>query len=80
MHANPLDRTLAELETLPSREKIRERVMDLERRATQQHSSDVQRFLRYIARPCLAGADNSGLIPEFDFYGQRFKRLWLRAK
>lgn len=80
MHAKPLDRALTELETLPSREKIRERVTDLERRATQRHSSDVQRFLRYIVRPCLAGVDKTVFAPEFGTYGKRFKHLWRRAK
>jgi hypothetical protein len=80
MESPTLDLALTELESLPSREKIRERVAELEKQAVLQRTTEMQRFLRYIVRPSLAGSVNPVFAAEFTEQGERFERLWRRLR
>lgn len=73
-----LEVTLDQLERLPSRERLWDRVSELERSNGSAVTEDVRRFIRYVVRPCLAGASHPICVDEFRISTERFNRLWRR--
>jgi hypothetical protein len=75
-----LETLMIELEGFDSRERVRERVLQLEPKSTKEPLTPLCRFISHIAKPHISGVPTPLFCSEYPVYWPRFKKLWQRLK